>query len=115
MQGKKSVPRQRLDAWFERHQLQINIVAEFDDSALMKAFGQEGYGIFTAPTVMEQAVIDIYQVEVIARSEEIEDTYYAISPDKQLKHPAVLQIVNAAHQSWQAPGSQIIEKTWQQG
>jgi LysR family transcriptional regulator, transcriptional activator of nhaA len=32
--------------WFNHHHIATNIVGEFDDSALMKAFGQAGIGVF---------------------------------------------------------------------
>ncbi len=54
IQGPQSSVRQQLDHWLNKHHLQPRIVGEFDDSALMNAFGREGRGIFTSPTVLEQ-------------------------------------------------------------
>lgn len=47
--GQETVVRSRLLRWFAEQQLQPRIVGEFDDSALMQAFGQSGSGIFIAP------------------------------------------------------------------
>lgn len=96
LQGKKSAVRQRLTSWFDKHNITPNIVAEFDDSALMKSFGQEGYGVFAAPTVIEETIASQYNVKIIGRTEEIKEHYYIISPERRLKHPAILEIVNAA-------------------
>jgi LysR family transcriptional activator of nhaA len=99
MQSKKSAVRARLSSWLEKQGISPNIVAEFDDSALMKSFGQAGFGIFSSPTLIEKYVADTYDVKIIGRTDEITENYYIISPERRLKHPAILEIVNAAHQS----------------
>jgi len=90
--------RRSLDQWFEKEGLKPNIVAEFEDRALMKAFGEAGAGIFTTPTVVEEDVIAKYGVKVIARSDEIQERFYAISAERRIKHPAVAAIAKAAKQ-----------------
>lgn len=96
MQGKNTAVRQRLSAWLDKHSIVPNIIAEFDDSALLKSFGQEGYGIFTAPTLIEETIMSQYHVKIVGRTEEFKEHYYVISPERRLKHPAILEIVNAA-------------------
>jgi LysR family transcriptional activator of nhaA len=98
MQSKKSAVRARLSAWLEKHNITPNIVAEFDDSALMKSFGQAGFGVFSSPTLIEEYIVDKYNVKVIDRTDEIKEPYYIISPERRLKHPAILEIVNTANQ-----------------
>ncbi len=68
LQGKKSAFRQRLSSWLEIHDIVPNIIAEFDDSALMKSFAQAGYGVFAGPTLIEKAIISQYKVHVIGRT-----------------------------------------------
>ena len=96
MQSKKSAVRTRLSSWLEKQNISPNIVAEFDDSALMKSFGQAGFGIFSSPTLIEKYVADKYDVKIIGRTDEIQEHYYIISPERRLKHPAIIEIVNAA-------------------
>jgi LysR family transcriptional activator of nhaA len=96
MQGKKAAVRQRLSSWLDKNDIIPNIVAEFDDSALLKSFGQAGYGIFTGPTLIEETIASQYQVDIIWRTEEIKEQYYVISPDRRIKHPATLEVINAA-------------------
>mgnify|MGYP000477642181 CR=1 FL=1 len=98
MQSKKSAVRARLSSWLEKHNIVPNIAAEFDDSALMKSFGQTGFGVFSSPTLIEGYVVDKYQVKAIDRTEEIKESYYIISPERRLKHPAILEIVNTANE-----------------
>ena len=96
MQGKKSAVRIQLAAWLEKQDIVPNIVAEFDDSALLESFGKAGYGIFTGPTIIEETIASQYKVKVIGRTKEIKEQYYAISPERRLKHPAIVEIVDAA-------------------
>lgn len=95
LQSKKTTIRQRLEHWFDEQQLVPSVIAEFDDSALMKAFGQQGLGVFSAPSQIERQICQQYQVDVIGRTSEVREIFYAISPERKLTHPAVLQLVNA--------------------
>lgn len=88
-----------LDLWFESLQIVPQIVGEFDDAALLKAFGQRGDGIFMAPTVIEDEVQRQYEVNIVGRTENVQYQFYAISIEKILTHPAVLTISTAARHS----------------
>lgn len=90
--------RRRLDDWFEEHGISPYPVAEFDDSALLKAVGQTGAGIFAGPTAIEADICRMYGARVIGRTRELQERYYAISHERRLKHPAVLRIIEGARQ-----------------
>ncbi len=94
--SKHSALRRRLDDWFENHELSPRVAGEFDDSALLKAFGEAGAGIFAAPTVIEKEVSRMYRMSVIGRTDEIKERFYAISSERRLKHPSVVLITNTA-------------------
>ncbi len=94
-----SAMRGRLWSWFEGLDIHPRLVGEFADSALMKAFGQAGAGVFYAPTVIENEVTHQYQVTVIGRTEDVREHFYVISLEKRLKHPAVTTIHNTARDS----------------
>jgi len=91
-----SALRRSLDQWFEEQEILPRVVGEFSDSALLKAFGAAGDGIFAAPTAVEADVIRMYDVRVVGREEAIVERFYAISVAKRLKHPAVMAISRAA-------------------
>ena len=74
------------------------IVGEFDDSALMKAFGQSGAGVFTAPTAIAQEVAGQYRVSIIGSTEAVREQFYAISTERRISHPAVSAITNTARE-----------------
>jgi LysR family transcriptional activator of nhaA len=96
MPGGGSNLRRSLESWFERHSVQPQVVAEFDDRALMKAFGEAGTGIFSLPTTVEHDVMSKYGVDVVGRTNEVKERFYMISPERRLKHPAVTAITEAA-------------------
>ena len=95
-QGSSSAMRQRLDIWLARQQLHPRPIGEFDDAALMKAFGAEGRGVFMTPTVLEAETCAQYGVEVLGRSDELVETFYAISVERRITHPCVVAVTQAA-------------------
>ena len=94
--GSASAIRKRLDAWLAEHRLHPRIVGEFDDAALMKAFGREGRGVFLAPTVLERETAAHYGARVLGRSDELIEEFYAISAERRITHPCVVAITQAA-------------------
>lgn len=88
--------RRSLDQWLEKNDVKPRIVAEFEDSALMKVFGSDGLGIFAAPTAVEAEVIAQHGVHLLGRSDEVRERFYAISVERRLKNAAVVAISNAA-------------------
>lgn len=95
-----TVLRRSLENWFATHDIYPKIAGEFEDSALLKAFGQAGCGIFAIPTLIEAEVQRQYRVHLIGQVPTIRERFYAISMERKLKHPAVKLISEAAHQTW---------------
>ena len=94
--GEKSTQKVELLAWFDRLNIVPDVVAEFEDSALMKLFGQEGYGVFCAPAPIAEHVKQQYHLEVVGITDEISEDFYLISPERKLKHPAALHLFEFA-------------------
>ncbi|MGE0681152.1 MAG: transcriptional activator NhaR [Candidatus Binatia bacterium] len=90
--------RRLLDQWFEAQGIRPTIVGEFEDSALLKVFGQTGMGLFAAPSVIEAEVKTQYGVHAIGRIDAVRERFYAISVERKLKHPAVVAISETARQ-----------------
>jgi LysR family transcriptional activator of nhaA len=87
--------RPRLAQWFESQALYPRIVGEFDDSALLKSFGQAGSGLFVAPTAIADYVCRQYAVEAVGRIEPVIEELYAITTERRLTHPGVIAVVKA--------------------
>ena len=94
--GATTSVRPQFDAWLARHQLRPRIVGEFDDGALMMAFGREGCGVFVSPGVVEAGTCAQYGVQVIGRSDEMIDRFYAISVERRISHRCVAAITAVA-------------------
>ena len=104
--GKDAAVRQRLVRWFEKQGINPRCVGEFDDGALLKAFGQVGVGIFAAPSVICKEVCQQYGVVVIGQTSEVAEQFFAISVERRLTHPAVRAISSAARDELFAPSPQ---------
>ena len=94
--------RPELERWLTRHHIQPRIIGEFDDVALMKAFGREGRGVFMAPAVLEDETMAQFGVEVIGRTDELVEEFFAVSIERRITHPCVVAITDAARK--QLPG-----------
>lgn len=96
--GEDVAIRPKLIQWMEGRGLRPTIVGEFDDSALMKAFGQAGAGLFVAPTAIAAHICEQYQVAEVGRIESVVEQLYAITTERQLTHPAVVAISRVARE-----------------
>ena len=94
--GVDAAVRARLDRWWGANKLRPRVVGEFDDSALMKAFGQRGAGVFIGPTVLESEIETQYGVKTLGRTEEVVEEFFAISVERRVTHPCVVAITGAA-------------------
>lgn len=94
--GEGTAMRGGLLRWFDTQGIRPRIVGEFDDSALMKAFGGGGAGVFPAPSVIAGEVVRQYQVVDLGGTDAVQEHFYAISAERRLRHPAVVAIREAA-------------------
>ena len=96
--GEDAAIRPQLIQWFEANNLRPEILGEFDDSALMKAFGQAGAGLFVAPTTLSDHVCEQYKTVAIGRIDSVIERLYAITTERRLTHPAIVAISKAARE-----------------
>ncbi|MFT7632953.1 MAG: LysR family transcriptional activator of nhaA [Mariniblastus sp.] len=82
--------------WMDSIEVFPEIVAEFEDSALLKVFGQAGEGIFPVPTAIEKLIKKQYGVHLVGRIPEVRDKFYAISAEKRVQHAATSLVVKQA-------------------
>ncbi len=103
--GEDASIRSRLEQWFEAERVQPQIVGEFDDSALLKAFGQAGAGLFVAPSATTGYVRTQFSVEAVGVIDSISEQIYAITTERHLTHPAIVAISHAARSEvFDSPG-----------
>ena len=94
--GGSSSVRPLFDAWVLQRRLHPRVVGEFNDGALMKAFGRHGDGVFLSPSVVEEETAHQYGVQIIGRSDELVEEFYAISVERRITHPGVAAITQVA-------------------
>jgi len=91
--------RSEIDRWLDKHRIRPYKIAEFDDSALMKAFGQKGVGVFIAPAAIELEVERQCKASVIGRVNEVKEHFYAITVERKVTHPIVATVLETARES----------------
>jgi LysR family transcriptional activator of nhaA len=97
--------RRALDPWLDANALRPRIVAEFADGALLKACGQEGAGVFPGPTAVEKEIVRQYGVTILGRVAEVRERFWLLSPERRLKHSAVLALSDFARQQVFSPSA----------
>ena len=88
--------RRALEQWFSDEGLAPPIAGEFEDSALLKAFGEGGRAVFPSPTVIEREVCRHYGVAVVGRTDAVRERYFALSAERRVTHPGVAALTAAA-------------------
>jgi len=102
MPGEDSAMRKAINEWLDQKRLRILIAGEFDDAALMAAFGKEQVGVFPIPSVLaaeypaESGLVQLGSVEAIRIK------YYALTIKRRLTHPCVLAITSQVDKALEA-------------
>lgn len=88
--------RRSLDLWLDAKRVQPRVVAEFEDSAMMTAFGQSGAGVYPAPSIIAADARRLHGVRAVGSTEDVTERFYAITVEQKLQHPGVLAVCEAA-------------------
>ncbi len=103
--GEGTQLRRALELWLDSNGLAPKRVGEFDDLALMSAFGGAGTGIFPAPSAIEDEIEAQYNVRVAGRVPELKERFYAVSAERKIRNPIVVAITAAARRAGLEGGS----------
>ena len=87
--------RTRIDHWFEQHGIRPRIVGEFEDSALLKTFGESGMGVFPAAEWVHDELLAHYDVQHLGPCEGVKENFFAIGTEKKVQHPLVQRLLQA--------------------
>ena len=88
--------RRALEQWFESLGIAPAIDGEFEDSALLKAFGESGRAAFPAAAVIAPEVCRHYRVAIVGHADAVRERYYALSAERRVTHPGVIALSAAA-------------------
>jgi LysR family transcriptional activator of nhaA len=91
--------RRSLEQWFDGLGIRPAAVGQFDDSALLKVFGQAGLGVFAVPSIVADDARRQYKVQTLGRTDDVVERWYAISVERRVQHPAVAAICDTARAS----------------
>ena len=92
----ESALRRQLDEWFQEIGVRPQVLAELDDSGLMKELGTTGLAAFAAPTLVMDNIVSQYGVVPVAEVPEIKERFFVVSTERKLRHPGVVALADEA-------------------
>lgn len=90
-----SVLRRDLDQWFFASGIRPEVAGEFEDFALLREFGEQGYGAFPAPAFLAKE-FSRSGLRLLGRTKDIKLRFYATTVERKIEHPAVQAICKTA-------------------
>ena len=91
-----SAVRPRLDQWFERQGLRPQVAGEFEDSALLAAFGRSGMGAFPASRWSREELLKDSGLRLLGDSPDLVEQFFLISAERRIQHPLVQRLLPAS-------------------
>jgi LysR family transcriptional activator of nhaA len=95
--GSGAAVRGQIEDWLNREHLSPRIMGEFDDGALMKAFGQAGAGFFPAPALLSEEICARYAVRLVGQTDSVRESFWLVSAERRISHPAIRLLIDSAH------------------
>lgn len=86
-----------IQQWLASHGVNPTLTGRFYDSALMKAFAEEGLGAIAVPSMVEREVCRRHGLQVLGRTEEVHHPVYAVVPRRRRLHAMVEVLFEAIH------------------
>ena len=94
--GSRTSMGRKISQWFDQQGIRVNILGEFDDVALMKAFARYHKDvIFLAPNLYISEIGQELSSQLIANVNELKEEYYVIFAERMIQHPAVKNVCDA--------------------
>ncbi|MCL1123112.1 transcriptional activator NhaR [Shewanella surugensis] len=90
--GRRTSLGQQLVHWFDEKGLKVRIFGEFDDAAMMNAFGFSNQGIFVVPSIYKQEVIK-RGMHLLGETDEVIEYYHVMFAERMIQHPAVKRLL----------------------
>ncbi len=84
--------RRSLEKWFHAVGVRPRLVGEFYDPAFVNVLALHDLGFMCVPTIVVKEVVERFGFRVIGRTDDCQQQFYAITPERRLTHPAVTAI-----------------------
>ncbi|HEX4880546.1 MAG TPA: LysR family transcriptional regulator [Limnobacter sp.] len=87
--GRNNVLRLKMEQWFESLGIEVQVVGEFDDLALLETFGRAGLGLFAVPALMIDDVVRDEHLVHVGDAPGVTEDFFAFTHPRNLVHPAL--------------------------
>ncbi|HEX5658600.1 MAG TPA: LysR family transcriptional regulator [Polyangiales bacterium] len=94
--GHDSALRSVMERWFADRGLRVQMAADADDAGMLRAFGARGFGLFPVRAGLRSEVEASSEAEWVGCLEGAKESYYAISVERRVRHPAAARMMEAA-------------------
>ncbi len=91
--------RRTLDHHLHHRGLEVKIVGEFQDSALLKVFASKGHGFIVAPLLISDHLRDAFGLDMAYALPNAAEDLFLVSIERHVEHPAAAHIVRSARAS----------------
>jgi len=91
--------RRIINQWMLTEGISPRLIGQFEDSALLKAFGHAGVGLFFGPVAIADEIEHQYRVVTLGKIPKLREQFYAISIERRIRHPAILAVSGSAKQT----------------
>jgi LysR family transcriptional activator of nhaA len=85
--------RPRLDQWFERHGIRPRVAGEFEDSALLAAFGRSGMGAFPSSVWSREELLQDKNMRLLGDAPELVEHFHLIVAERKIQHPLLQRLL----------------------
>ena len=93
--GEHTALRRSVTQWLYQLDVEPEIIAEIDDTALLKVFSEAGIGLIPAPLAIRSEIEKQFGLRLLLEIPNAVERFYAITAERKLKHPAIVAISNA--------------------
>jgi len=87
--------RGRIDEWMVQQGVRPDVVGEFEDNAMLNAFGRKGLGLFFAPASLAAEIAEQFGAVLVGDASALREQFYVISSERKISHPALQVILDA--------------------
>ncbi len=88
--------RRSLEKWFHSMGVRPRLVGEIEDPAFVNILALAGLGFMSVPTLVAKDAVKQFGFRVIGETQDCQQQFYAITPERKLTHPAVTAITTDA-------------------
>ncbi len=92
-----SAQRRGIDEWFMENKIEPQIIAEFEDGALLAEFARDGLGILAVSSQIEKNICALLGLKPLLRLPHIKERFYAVTAERRVDHPAIRAIFDIFH------------------